>query len=60
MTIVQSKVKPERNDTDHANPALTALADHLAEELAREYVRLMEDAVSEHSMPLSAMESEGE
>ena len=30
-----------------ANAALTALLDHLAEELAREYVRLMEKAAGE-------------
>ena len=32
-----------------ANPALTELLDHLAEELAREYVRLMEKAEDEQA-----------
>jgi predicted transcriptional regulator len=36
-----------RDDVADAPPALTALLDHLAEELAREYVRLMEDAAQE-------------
>lgn len=36
-----------RDDVADATPALTALLDHLAEALAREYVRLMEDATRE-------------
>ena len=32
--------------TTATNPALTSLLDHLAEELAREYVRLMELAAN--------------
>ena len=33
--------------TPAANPAVAALLDHLAEALAREYVRLMEQAAQE-------------
>ena len=32
--------------TEAKNPALTSLLDHIAEELAREYVRLMELAAN--------------
>lgn len=35
-----------------ANPAVAALLDHLAEELAREYIRLMEQAAHDaHRAP---------
>jgi hypothetical protein len=34
-----------------ANPAVTALLEHLAEELAREYVRLMELAAEKEGEP---------
>ena len=40
--------KPERASKDpFADAAITALLDHLAEELAREYVHLMEKAADE-------------
>lgn len=44
-TAAHAKVKPVRDGAAPANPALTALRDHLALELAQEYIRLMEDAV---------------
>jgi len=34
-----------------ANPAVAALLDHLAEELAREYIRMMEHAAQEDERP---------
>ncbi len=60
VTAAQIKVKPGPTTAGQANPALSALMDHLAAELAREYVRLMEDAVKKYPMPLSAMEKEEE
>ena len=33
-----------------ANPAVAALLDHLAEELAREYIRLMEQAAHDDAV----------
>lgn len=36
--------EPERVWSPRANPAVAELLDHVAEELAREYVRLMESA----------------
>lgn len=36
--------QPEGDWGSLTNPAITALLDHVAEELAREYVRLMENA----------------
>ena len=52
-----SRVAPPRMEPDQdpawsptTNPAVAALLDHLAEELAREYVRLMEQA-ARHDRP---------
>jgi hypothetical protein len=52
------KARPEREGGTAANPALAALLDHLAAELAREYIRLMEDTVRTHPIQPSATESE--
>ncbi len=52
------KARPERNSTPASNPALAALLDHLAAELAREYIRLMEDAARNHPVLPTAPESE--
>jgi len=41
-----------------ANPAVAALLDHLAEELAREYVRLMERA-AQAEQPATASSRQG-
>lgn len=42
------RLKPERTSKDpFADVAITALLDHLAEELAREYVHLMEKAADD-------------
>ena len=42
-TATRSTERPESQRTSLA-PAVTALLDHIAEDLAREYVRLMEGA----------------
>jgi hypothetical protein len=42
-TATRSTARPESERTSLA-PAVTALLDHIAEDLAREYVRLMEGA----------------
>ncbi len=42
---------PDPAGTPDANPAVAALLDHLAEELAREYVRLMEQAAQDTHAP---------
>lgn len=41
----RAEVRPERDGAAPVNPALAALQDHLAAELAREYIRLMEEAI---------------
>jgi hypothetical protein len=41
-----------------ANPAVAALLDHLAEELARKYIRLMEQTAHEDTMPLTPSRQE--
>ncbi len=59
MAVARSRVvasrppEPEQNSSwsPAANPAVTALLDHLAEELAQEYVRLMEHAAHEEQLP---------
>lgn len=38
--------QPEEDWSALTNPAVTALLDHVAEELAREYVRLMKNAAA--------------
>jgi hypothetical protein len=43
--------RPERDGGPAASPALAALLDHLAAELAREYIRLMEDAARPSRVP---------
>ncbi len=60
MTVLQSKVKFGRNSADQTNLRLTALVDHLAVELAREYVQLMENAAKEYSVQLNATENDEE
>lgn len=57
-TVAQTKVKPGRDSADPANPALAALRDHLAAELAREYIHLMEDAVRNHPVLPTAADGE--
>lgn len=52
------KARSDRDGVPAANPALAALLDHLAAELAREYIRLMEDAVRTHPALPIATESE--
>jgi hypothetical protein len=42
-----------------ANPAVAALLDHLAEELAREYIRLMEQTAREDERPSTPSGEEG-
>ncbi len=51
MTLARAKIRPASTggEPDSAwsparDPAMAGLLDHLAEELAREYVRLMEEA----------------
>ena len=44
-----AKETAEQDGYPTANSALAALLDHLARELAREYIRLMEDAFRTHS-----------
>lgn len=54
------KARPERDGVPAANPALAALLDHLAAELAREYIRLMEQAVREgQGLPTGTESEEG-
>ena len=43
----QERQRAERAWDPDENPALAKLLDHIAEELAREYVRLMEAAAKE-------------
>jgi hypothetical protein len=44
MAAAPHAAHADRNDVTDAGPAVRALLDHLAEELAREYIRLMEAA----------------
>lgn len=60
MAAAPHRVAPVRRDPDRPSdavldttPGLTALLDHLAEELAREYVRLMEQAAQDDPAPIS-------
>jgi hypothetical protein len=47
-------LEPERTSRDpSADAAITALLDHLAEELAREYVHLMEKAAGDERLLLA-------
>ena len=39
--------QPEREQLSASDPVVRELLDHLAEELAREYVRLMEEAAKQ-------------
>lgn len=59
--IAPSRMEPDRPQDAAGDPvpALTALLDHLAEELAREYVRLMEHA-AHHDVPASDLVPEVE
>ena len=52
------KARPERDHVVTANPALAALLDHLAAELAREYIRLMENTACDPAVLPTATESE--
>ncbi len=61
MAVARSRVasrppEPDQNSSwsPAANPAVTALLDHLAEELAREYVRLMEKAANDERIGFEA------
>lgn len=47
-TATQSRGRPEA-ERPSLDPAVTALLDHIAEDLAREYVRLMEHAAAASS-----------
>jgi hypothetical protein len=47
-TARQSRGQPE-TERPSRDPAVTALLDHIAEDLAREYVRLMEHAADANS-----------
>jgi hypothetical protein len=56
----QAEVRPERNHLAPVNPALVALVDHLAAELAREYICLMEEAVRDSLvLPIVKTREEG-
>ena len=50
----RAKARPDQDGAPVANPALAALLDHLAAELAQEYVRLMEDAGRDHRIQHAA------
>ena len=56
----QAEVRPERDGSAPVNPALVALVDHLAAELAREYICLMEEAVRDSLvLPIVKTREEG-
>ncbi len=54
-----AEMRSERDGAAPVNPALATLQDHLAAELAREYIRLMEEAVR-HSVVLPNVKTRGE
>ena len=53
-------MRPERDGSAPVNPALVALVDHLAAELAREYICRMEEAVRDSVvLPYAKTREEG-